>query len=428
MSRLLYSILTLLLLPWALLHLLWRARRQPEYLHHWSERLGWFRQPAPAKVIWVHAVSVGETRAAQPLIAALQRQYPYHAILLTQMTPTGRTTAVSLFGDTVTCAYLPYDLPWAAGRFLDHFQPAFGLIVETEIWPNLIAAAGRREIPVLLVNARLSERSAGRYARWPSLTREALAGLATVAAQGDDDADRLRALGARQVEVLGNLKYDVAPPAAQLALGDEFRRQFGGRPVFLCASTRDGEEAMVLEAWQRFGDPGILLVIVPRHPQRFADVGHLIEHHHFIWQRRSDGGTVAADCQVWLGDSMGEMFAYYQACDIAFVGGSLLEFGGQNLIEPCAVGKPVLVGPHTFNFADAAREAVAIGAARSIDSAGELVRTVRALLDAPTAREQMAAQGTAFAARHRGATGKTLGLIEQTLAAHAPLAESSPLA
>jgi 3-deoxy-D-manno-octulosonic-acid transferase len=425
---LLYSALTLLLLPWALLHLLWRARRQPEYLHHWPERLGWFPTAPAPPLIWVHAVSVGETRAAQPLIAALRQRYPNHVVLLTHMTPTGRATAVSLFGDAVTCAYLPYDLPWAAGRFLDHFRPAFGLIVETEIWPNLIAAAGRRDIPVLLVNARLSERSANRYARWSSLAHQALAGLAAVASQGEDDAGRLRALGARQVEVLGNLKYDVAPPAPQLALGDEFRRQFGERPVFLCASTRDGEEELVLDAWQRFGDPGVLLVVVPRHPQRFADVGRLIEQHHFAWQRRSNGGTVAAGCQVWLGDSMGEMFAYYLACDVAFVGGSLLEFGGQNLIEPCAVGKPVLVGPHTFNFAEASREAVAIGAARCVDSAEELVRTAMALLGARAEREQMAAQGTAFAARHRGATERTLALIERTVTRDETLAVPPQLA
>ena len=428
MSRLLYSLLTLLLLPWALLHLLWRARRQPDYLHHWTERLGWFGRPAPMPLIWVHAVSVGETRAAQPLIAALRLRYPQHRILITHMTPTGRATAATLFGDAVTSAYLPYDLPWAAGRFLDHFQPAFGLIVETEIWPNLIAAARGRGIPVLLVNARLSERSANRYARWPSLTGSALAGLAAVAAQGEDDADRLRALGARQVEVLGNLKYDVTPPDAQLAVGADFRRQLGERPVFLCASTRDGEEELILDAWQRYGNPAALLLIVPRHPQRFADVGRLLDQHQVAWQRRSDGRPVAAASQVWLGDSMGEMFAYYQACDVAFVGGSLLEFGGQNLIEPCAVGKPVLVGPHTFNFAEAAREAVAIGAARCVESAEELVRTACALLDAPAERQQMAAQGMTFAARHRGATGRTLTLIDRTLADRSPLAEPSQVA
>ena len=415
MNRLLYTIATIALIPWAMLHLLWRARRQPEYLRHWRERFGYFAIAAEAPLIWIHAVSVGETRAAQPLVAALRRHHPQHRILLTHMTPTGRQTANELFGESVSCVYLPYDLPWAVERFLAHFRPAVGLIVETEIWPNLIAAGKRRGVPMLLVNARLSERSAGRYAKLASLVRQALSDLTAIAAQGEDDAQRLAALGAPHVEVLGNMKFDVAPPEAQQVLGADFRQRIGERPVFVCASTREGEEPLILDAWARFGNPQILLVIVPRHPQRFGDVATLLSHQGFPWQRRSDQAPVAAATRVWLGDSMGELFAYYSAADIAFVGGTLLDHGGQNLIEPCALGKPVLIGPSTHNFADACREAVAIGAARSIGSAEELVKTACALMLSPTQRRQMGEIARVFTSRHQGATARTLALVERFL-------------
>jgi 3-deoxy-D-manno-octulosonic-acid transferase len=414
-SRFLYTLGTIALIPWALLHLLWRARRQPDYLRHWPERFGFLPPPPPAPLIWIHAVSVGETRAAQPLVAALRLRYPDHAIVMTQMTPTGRQTAEALFGDTVARVYLPYDLPWAVGRFLAHYRPTLGLIVETEIWPNLIAAARRRQVPVLLVNARLSERSANRYAHLPTLIRETLANLTIIAAQSDEDAERLRSLGAPHVDVLGNLKFDVTPPPAQHALGEDFRRRLGSRPLFLCASTRDGEEELIIDAWRQFGCAEMLLAIVPRHPQRFDDVARLLDQRQLAWQRRSDGASLRADTRVWLGDSMGELFAYYAAADIAFVGGSLLDHGGQNLIEPCALGKPVLIGPSTYNFADAAREAVAIGAARTVGSAEELVKTACALLDAPTQRQRMGEVALAFAIRHRGATARTLALVEHCL-------------
>jgi len=414
-NRLLYTIATVALIPWAILHLLWRARRQPEYLRHWRERFGFFAVAAETPLIWIHAVSVGETRAAQPLVAALRQRHPEHRILLTQMTPTGRQTASELFGDSVSCVYLPYDLPWAVERFLAHFRPVVGLIVETEIWPNLIAAGKRRGVPMLLVNARLSERSATRYAKLASLIRQALGDLAAIAAQGEDDAQRLTALGAPHVDVLGNMKFDVAPPAAQQVLGADFRRRIGERPVFVCASTREGEEDVILDAWARFGNPQILLIIVPRHPQRFAAVAALLSRSGIPWQRRSDEMPIAASTRVWLGDSMGELFAYYAAADIAFVGGTLLDYGGQNLIEPCALGKPVLIGPSTHNFADACREAVAVGAARSIGSAEELVKTACALMLSPTQRRQMGEIALLFTSRHRGATERTMALIDRYL-------------
>jgi 3-deoxy-D-manno-octulosonic-acid transferase len=421
MTRFLYTLAIHALLPWAILHLLWRARRQSDYLRHWGERFGFYRPRPPEPVIWIHAVSVGETRAAQPLVAALRERYPDHRILLTHMTPTGRATSKALFGDKVERVYLPYDTPWAVRAFLRHFKPALGLVMETELWPNLVAACRDTDIPLLLVNARLSEKSAARYARFPLLARTALRQLSAIAASGADDARRLRQLGAPEVAVFGNLKFDIEPPVEQLAIGTEFNRRIGDRPVFLCASTREGEEAQILDAWIEKVGAGetALLIIVPRHPQRFDEVARLIESRGLKLQRRGDDLPVTADTQVWLGDSMGELFAYYATADVAFVGGSLLDFGSQNLIEPCAVGVPVLIGPSTFNFAEAARDALSAGAARQYPDAAALVNAAMSLLGNATERESMGQAGRAFAAQHRGATQKTLALIERFIpAAH----------
>jgi 3-deoxy-D-manno-octulosonic-acid transferase len=413
MARVLYTLATVALLPFAALHLLWRARRQPEYLRHWGERFGLFGTQPGGPVIWLHAVSVGETRAAQPLVGTLRQRYPGHRIVMTHMTPTGRATSVALFGDTIERLYLPYDTPWAVARFLDRLRPSFGLIMETELWPNLVATCRRRQVPLLLVNARLSERSAHRYARVASLTRDTLRALAGIAAQNDDDARRLRGLGAAEVAVLGNLKFDIAPPAAQLALGAEFHERIGHRPVFLCASTREGEEALILDAWPK--DAPALLAIVPRHPQRFEEVASLVVARGFTLQRRSDDAPVAAGTQVWLGDSMGEMFAYYTAAEVTFVGGSLLAYGSQNLIEPCSVGTPVLIGPSTFNFAEAARAALDAGAAQQVADARQLVDEALALIGDADRRAVMADSGRSFAAHHRGATARTMALIERLI-------------
>ena len=336
------------------------------------------------------------------------------------MTPTGRATSEALFGDTVERIYLPYDTPWAMRGFLRRYRPRFGLIMETELWPNLIAACREAGVPLWLVNARLSERSARRYATFSALTREALQGLTAIGAQTDADAARLETLGALRVTVTGNVKFDIVAPAQQLELGRELRTRCGDRPVWLAASTREGEEALILSAWNTAlgngsrkvgaGDTA-LLVIVPRHPQRFDEVARLVAGHGFALQRRSETAAIEATTGVLLGDSMGEMFAYYAAADLAFIGGSLLDFGSQNLIEAAACGTPILIGPSTRNFAEAAREALACGAAQAIRDADDLVHSVNALLAAAQARQRMSAAGRAFAARHRGATARTLELI-----------------
>ena len=414
MRRTLYSLLLHLLAPGALIHLWWRGRKQPAYREHIAERFGRYRLPRPVtQPIWVHAVSVGETRAAEPLVLALRQRHPDHQILLTHTTPTGRATSEQLFGAGVLRIYLPYDLPFAVRGFLDRFDPAVGILMETELWPNLAAACKQRGTPLFLANARLSTRSARRYARVAALARDVLASLAGVAAQTRADADRLAALGAMHPIVTGNLKFDIEPPAAMVALGRELRARFGAsRPVLLAASTREGEEQLVLDAWQDTASDDAVLVIVPRHPQRFDEVAALLDRRGLRWVRRSECRPVDSDTTVVLGDSMGEMTAYYSACDAAFVGGSLLPLGGQNLIEACAVGTPVLVGPHTFNFEEATALAIEAGAARRVADGRDLGRTAAALLSDPAQRDGMGAAARAFATAHQGATARTLALIE----------------
>ena len=415
-SRLAYALLLFVALPYTMLHLLWRARRQPAYLRHWGERFGFYPIRPAQPVIWLHAVSVGETRAAVPLVQALLARYPGHRILLTHATPTGRATGESLFGERVLRAYLPYDYRFAVRRFVRHYRPAIGLLMETEIWPNLIDACHARAIPLLLVNARLSARSARRYGWLAALVRVSLGKLAAVLAQTRADAQRLGQLGARQVEVAGNLKFDCDPPPAQLQAGERLRAELGSaRPVFVAGSTREGEEALVLDALERVALPNLLTLIVPRHPQRFDEVVALLEQRGIAYQRRSAGQPVAAQTAVLLGDSMGELFAYYRAADVAFVGGSLLPFGGQNLIEATAVGCPVLIGPHTWNFADVARQAIACGAAQRVEDVAELAQALQDLLDAPLRRRQMSEAALAFSRAHRGAVQRLMQTIGRFL-------------
>lgn len=411
-ARLFYTCLLWLLLPLLPLRLWLRGRKQPAYRAHWRERFGHYAIRPGNPVIWLHTVSVGETRAAAPLIEQLLQRYPNHQILLTHMTPTGRETSTDLFGDKVLRCYLPYDFPFAVRYFLQHFKPIIGLLMETEIWPNLVHACNQTGIPVLLVNARLSQKSAAKYMRFPRLARESLASFSAIAAQTGEDAKRLAALGAHQVSVMGNLKFDVAPPASAVELGNALRDQFGrNRPVFLAASTREGEEALLLDALLEVNMPTLLTVIVPRHPQRFDEVAELLTRRAILFQHRSGNQPVAPETKVVLGDSMGEMFAYYVASDVAFIGGSLLPYGGQNLIEACAVGTPVLIGPHTYNFSAVAEQAVNIGAAQRTDRANDVVQAAKALLEDPPRRQAMREAGLAFTRQHTGATARLMELI-----------------
>jgi 3-deoxy-D-manno-octulosonic-acid transferase len=414
--RHIYTAMLWLLLPYIFFHLLWRARKQPGYLQHITERFGFYSVNTSKPVIWLHTVSVGETRAAASLVQHLQASYPNHQLLLTHTTPTGREASEQLYGDQVLRVYLPYDYPFAVKRFLRHFKPRAGVLLETEIWFNLIYGCQASQTPLLLLNARLSEKSAAGYARFKKLTRSGLSQLSAVSAQTDEDAARLAALGAQNVSVMGNLKYDIEPPPAMLEAGKQLRKLFGaGRPIFLAASTRIGEEALLLDTLKKIDTPALLTVIVPRHPQRFNDVAILLTQHGIRFQKRSENRPIAADTQVVLGDSMGEMFAYYAACDIAFIGGSLLPFGGQNLIEACAVGKPVLIGLHTYNFTQASNLAVEQGAALRVQDAHHLVLSLQNLLRHPDQMSKMGAAGLAFVAANRGATEQALDIISDGL-------------
>ena len=414
LTRLPYTLLWILALPLVLLRLLWRARRQPAYLRHVGERFGRYRVRAPLAVIWVHAVSVGETRAAEPLVRALLERWPEHSVLLTHMTPTGRDTARTLFKDEprVLRAYLPYDVGCFVHAFLRRFRPMFGVIMETELWPNLLAACRRRRIPVMLANARLSDRSARRYARLPALTALTMKALAAIGAQTAADAARLTQLGARRVTVTGNIKFDITPPPEMLALGQTLRARIGERPVVLAASTREGEEAVLVDAFVRHAPGDALLLLVPRHPQRFDAVAAELAARRLATQRRSADETIAAHTRVLLGDSMGEMFAYYAAADVALIGGSWLPFGGQNLIEACAVGTPVVVGPHTFNFQAVAQDAVRAGAALRAEDADAGMQAALALVADDDARTRFSAAGRAFATTHQGATARSIAILE----------------
>ena len=410
--RWIYSFLLHGLVPLAVLRLLWRGMRQRGYLHHIPERFGLYSIDIEQPVIWLHTVSVGETRAAEPLVKALRRRWPDHHILLTHMTPTGRETSRQVFGDQVSRCYLPYDLPSAVARFLSRFEPRLGLLLETEIWPNLIHACRARSIPLYLINARLSERSAHGYARFARFTRETLQQLGGVAAQTEADARRLVGLGAPDVRVCGNIKFDRAPRPEDLELGQRLRAWFGTRPVFLAASTREDEEQPVLDAVELAAVPNLLTVLVPRHPQRFDLVARLLTERGLSFQRRSAEQPVAAGTKVVLGDSMGELYAYYASCDIAFIGGSLLPLGGQNLLEACAVGRPVLVGPHTFNFEEATHLAISAGAALRVADVRQLGETLAELLVDADRRCRMGEAGLAFMRQHQGATERIVALLE----------------
>lgn len=415
MLRAVYSFFLWLAFPLFALRLWLRSRREPGYAKKVCERFGRFQMQTREPLIWIHAVSVGEVRASVPLVAALKRQYPEHALLVTCMTAAGREAIDQVYGESVMAAFLPYDYPFAVRRFLDHFRPSVGVLVETEIWINLLAECRRRFLPVVLANGRMSSKSAKGYRRLSALTRPAFEGLAAVCAQSEPDANRIASLGAHHVSVSGNLKFDVQPDSHLVAAGVRLKHSFGQKKVLMLASTREGEEDLLLNALRDCMPGDTLLIVVPRHPQRFDEAAALLAGAGMQFARRSRDESMV-EKKVLLGDTMGEMPAYYAAADVAIIGGTLLPYGGQNLIEACAIGVPVILGPHVHNFSEAARAAVSCGAAIQVADAGEAVRSALALLDNPARREAMGRAGVAFCSAHRGATARHIAAIQEFLA------------
>nr|WP_017678642.1 lipid IV(A) 3-deoxy-D-manno-octulosonic acid transferase [Pseudomonas chengduensis] len=421
MNRLLYTLLLHLALPLIALRLALRARKAPTYARRINERFSLGLPSMKPGGIWVHAVSVGESIAAAPMIRALQAHYPELPITVTCMTPTGSERIQALFGASVQHCYLPYDLPWAAARFLNRMQPRLAVVMETELWPNHIHQCAKRGIPVALANARLSERSARGYARFGKLTAPMLAELSLIAVQTQTEAQRFLTLGARPecVEVTGSIKFDLKIDAELLQRAIELRRQWQAeqRPVWIAASTHSGEDEIVLAAHRQLlkTQPDALLILVPRHPERFNSVHELCISERLTTRRRSTAEAVQASDQVLLGDTMGELLFLYALADIAFVGGSLVANGGHNLLEPAALGKPVLSGPHLFNFMEIAAQLREAGALSEVENAMQLADKVAALLNEPSEMQRMSQAGLSVLKANQGALERLLEGLQRLL-------------
>lgn len=410
--RLFYSVLWLIALPFALVRLRRKGRKNPGYRQHWRERLAQSLPVGPFDV-WIHAVSVGEVRAMTPLVDSLIGSRS--RTLVTCTTPTGRVTAQSLLGDAVTVAYLPFDAPWLVSRFFRAAKPKLGVLIETELWPGVCDAATRAGVPLWLVNARLSERSAAGYARGGLLTRSMMQCLTGIAAQTEQHAARFRALGATHVYVTGNIKFDLTLPDGAAGHATAVAAHVAsGRPFWVAGSTREGEDVLLLDALA--GHPlrsRAVAIIVPRHPERWDAAVDAARERGFRVARRTDA-AVPADVEVVVGDSMGEMLAYYGDARAVVMGGTLSGTGGQNLIEPCAMGVPVVLGPSVFNFQHAADEAVAAGAAIAVPHADAALDAILKWVDDPVARDLAGDAARAFVAAHRGATARTIQLLARS--------------
>jgi len=416
MNRTLYTALFYLGLPLVAIRLWLRSRKAPAYAKRIGERFSYGMPPLQPGGIWVHAVSVGESIAAAPMIRALLQRYPQLPITVTCMTPTGSERIQALFANEprIQHCYLPYDLPCAAARFLDHAKPKLAVIMETELWPNHIHQCAKRGIPVALANGRLSERSARGYGRFSKLTAPMLAEMSFFAVQTEAEAQRFRDLGARPqtVEVTGSIKFDLTIDPQLLQRAHELRGQWQAleRPVWIAASTHEGEDEVVLDAHRRLlaNYPNALLILVPRHPERFNSVFELCQREGLATVRRSTGANVEADTSVLLGDTMGELLFLYALADSAFVGGSLVPNGGHNLLEPAALAKPVLSGPHLFNFLDIAAQLREAGALAEVDDAEGLAVEVQRLFELPRDAQRMAEAGLAVMRRNQGALQRLL--------------------
>ena len=417
--RILYNLLTyVLLLPFAI-YWLARGAINPSYFDRLGQRFG-FGFPRYDNCIWLHAVSVGEVQAAVPLIRELTERFPDRTMLITTVTPTGAARVRAVFGDTVEHAFIPFEFPHAIANFFRSVRPEAALIMETEIWPNLYRGCGTRDIPLILVSARISPKSVPGYSKMVSLIRETLSHGIIIAAQSRQDAERFLSLGASadRTHVMGNIKFDLVPDPGIVDRGQAVRAElFGGRPVWIAASTHEGEEQLLLDVHagllSRF--PDLLLVLVPRHPERFAGVRELVDKKGFGVVTRTDGRTVDANIPVFLCDTMGEVPLFYAASDIAFVAGSLVPIGGHNLLEPAAVGVPIITGPHNFNAQDVADLFIDLGACLKVDTPDELGKTIARLLDNPDEARRIGSAGREVLEENRGALERLLVLLEPLL-------------
>ncbi|MEZ5498508.1 MAG: lipid IV(A) 3-deoxy-D-manno-octulosonic acid transferase [Steroidobacteraceae bacterium] len=418
--RILYIVLAYLAAPLVLAVMLWRGLRDRSYWQGLPQRFGFGPQIAEASTIWLHAVSVGEVQAAAPLVRRLIADYPRAPVLLTTVTPTGAARARALFGESIELRFVPYDLPGAVRRFFDRARPRAAIILETELWPNLYHECGRRRVPLLLASARISPRSVGRYRMLARLFRETLSHGIVIAAQSEADAERFRQIGANpeRTHVVGNIKFDVEVPQAAAAAGRQWRADCAAtRPVWIAGSTHDVEEQKVLQAHRavRAALPGALLLLAPRHPNRFEEVARWLGSEQVRFARRSRQEQPDDHCEVFLLDSLGELAGFYAAADVAFVGGSLIPIGGHNLLEPAALGKPILTGPHNFNSADIAQLMFDAAAAVVVTDETELAQRLGELLGDAAARDARGAAAQAVVNANRGTVDRLMQVIRPVI-------------
>ncbi|HEY8096082.1 MAG TPA: lipid IV(A) 3-deoxy-D-manno-octulosonic acid transferase [Methylobacter sp.] len=418
--RVFYACLFYLLIPFILVRLIWRSIKAPAYRHRWGERFAFYNRKFAQNVIWFHAVSVGEAESLFPLVRKIQQQHPDAKLLITTTTPTGSARVKAVMQESVEHVYLPYDIPCAVSRFMRCFKPRIAVIMETEIWPNLFACCGKNEVPLYIINARLSEKSAGGYQKIPALISPALAQVKLIATQTQDDAQRFVAIGAKSeaVRTLGNIKFDIDVSSDIIGQGLRLKSDwFVGRFVWLIASTHKDEEAIFLEIYKEIKQkiPELLLVIVPRHPERFGEVKKLCERHQLNVVMRTSGDACHQLVDVYLADTMGELKMLYAASDATFVGGSMVPVGGHNILEALAVGTPVLFGPYMTNFKEIAQRVLLHDAAKQCQNKNEIINAIVELHADAAYRQSFAKEGREFVRQNQGAIIRILDVLNQDI-------------
>ncbi len=418
--RTFYSALFYLIIPFIVLRLLWRSLKSPEYRKRWRERFAYYDKHVTPNVIWFHAVSVGETEAVFPLIKRIKHNIPDAKILVTTTTPTASVRVLAILGETVQHVYLPYDTPTIVSRFISRFKPVLAVIMETELWPNLFSYCGKSQIPLYVINARLSKKSASGYEKIPSLIHPLLANIKRIAAQTQEDAERFISIGAKseQVIVAGNIKFDLEIPDQVIAEGKQLNANiFSGRFVWIAASTHKGEEQIFLDVYQKLKPniPGLLLVIAPRHPERFAEVSALVTQNNLQGVSRTSNKPCAIDTDIYLADTMGELKMLYAAADVAFVGGSMVPIGGHNILEASAIGVPVLFGPHMANFKEIAYKVLNHKAAIQCENSNAIISAIKQLYSDFEYRNSLVANGIDFVQQNRGTLDKLYNMLSSEL-------------